>query len=290
MKILITGINGMLGQALKKQAQIRNIDTIGIDLNNADIVLDITDSKNLIKTIKNIKPDIIINTAALVNLNQCEQNPEFAYKINAEAVETLAKVSKDINAYLIQISTDHFFTGKNTAKHKETDKVTLLNEYAKTKYQGEQFALCYENSLIIRTNIVGFRNKKDSPTFIEWVLQTLKEKSPITLFNDFFTSSITVTQLSKAIFDLLLKKPIGILNIASREVSNKKTFIEALAKNLNFNLSNAKIGSVNDKKILKRANCNGLDVSKAECILEYNLPTLNEVINNIVNEYNKTDT
>jgi dTDP-4-dehydrorhamnose reductase len=287
MKILITGINGMLGQALKKQAQIRNIDTIGIDLDNADIVLDITDSEKLTKTIETIKPDIIINTAALVNLEQCEKNPEFAYKINAEAVETLTTISKDINAYLIQISTDHFFTEKNTDKHKETDKVTLLNEYAKSKYAGEQFALSNENNLVIRTNIIGFRGKKDSPTFIEWVLKTLKEKSPITLFDDFFTSPINVTQLAKVIFDLLDKKPTGILNIAGREVSNKKTFIEALAKKLNFDLSNAKIGSVNGIKTLKRANCNGLDVTKAETILDYNLPTLDDVINSIIIEYNK---
>lgn len=287
MRVLILGATGMLGQAIVREASNRKIDVIGAARSGTDISLEITDDRSLKYVIEHVRPTIIINAVALVSLLNCEQNPCFAYLVNARPVGLLAEISHKIGAYLIQISTDHYFTNDRDFKHPETSSVRLLNEYARTKYAGEKFALTCPGALVIRTNIVGFRrkNKKEQPTFVEWVIQTLEKGLPITLFNDFYTSSIHVKQFSSVLFDLFDKRPEGVLNVASRDVSNKKTFIEAIASRLGYSLSNTTLGSVLKLTDVPRAESLGLDVTRAEQILGYNLPAMNEVVDSLICEY-----
>jgi|SRR3990172_418314 len=285
MKTLIFGATGMLGQALIREANQRNINTKGVARNDADINIDIADDKLLINTIRQERPEVIINAAAMTNLAACENNPSLAYRINARPLSIIAEISREINAYLIQISTDHYFTNDRDKRHAETSSVHLVNEYARTKYAGEAFALACPGSLAVRTNIVGFRNKKGQPTFVEWIIQTLKKQSPITLFDDFYASSIHVTQFSKALFDIVNKRPDGILNLACVEVCNKKQFIEEIAYRLGYSLSHARVGSVLELTDARRAESLGLEVSRAEKILGYRLPTTKQVIDSLLLEY-----
>jgi dTDP-4-dehydrorhamnose reductase len=285
MRVLILGATGMLGQALMREASKRAFQAKGAARRGTDFSIDITDDQALIDVIKNIRPEIIINSAAIVNHANCEKDPGLAYSVNARPVSVLAESAIKTGAYLVQISTDHYYTGDSDFRHSESSPVRLINEYARTKFAGEIFALTCPGALVVRTNIVGFRYKKEQPSFAEWVIQTLKEGSPMKMFDDFFTSSIHVAQLSIALFDALKKRPCGILNLASRDVSSKKTFIEAVASRMGWSLANASVGSVKELPGAPRAESLGLDVAKAEKLLGYQLPTLNEVIESLMNEY-----
>jgi len=280
--LLILGATGMLGQALMREASRRNIKAIGASRSYDRLSLDILDDKSLRKVIFSLKPKIIINTVALTDLEECEKNPGFAYLVNARSVSILANICREIRAYFIQISTDHYYTGDLDNKHKETDRIHLLNEYARTKFAAEKFALTCPGALVIRTNILGFRNKKGHPTFVEWIIHTLKNNLPVTLFNDYYTSSIDVEIFSKALFDLIGTRPGGILNLASTEVSSKKVFIENFASRLGYSLSNAKDGSLFEVSGVLRGESLGLDVSKAEKILGYHLPCLDDVVDSLI--------
>lgn len=275
----------MLGQALIREIKGRDFEAIGIARSGADISCDIIDDKALRSIISSVQPQIIINTAAIVNLSKCEERPDYAYLVNARPAAIMADLSLKTGIYYIQISTDHYFTGDRDIKHTEEHPIRLINEYGRTKYAAERFALTCPDALVVRTNIVGFRNKQETPTFVEWVIQSLENNSPITLFDDYFTSSIHVTQFSSALLDIIEKRSNGILNLASGDVFSKKSFIYALAKKLGYSLSNAKIGSVFESGDLIRAESLGLDVGLAEKILGYKLFTLEEVIVSIVNEY-----
>lgn len=286
-KILLLGSTGLLGQALYKEAKKRNFEIIGVAHSNADINMDITDDVALSELIKVQNPDVVINTCAIVNHQICDNDKKLAYEVNARPSAILANLADELGFYYIFISTDGYYNGDNDAKHNPDDKIWLLNEYARTKFAGEKFALTNKNALVLRTNIVGFRGRKDQPTFLEWVINSLKSCSEMTLFDDYFTSSITVTQFSKALFDLLPKKPFGILNLASSEVSSKEKFIKEVASALDFDLSKAKTGSVKDLNTSKRADSLGLDVSKAENLLGYKLPDLKEVVSQIKKEYDE---
>jgi len=284
MKIFILGATGMLGKTLTAQANIRNFEVIGAARSGTDISLDIIDCQALESAVNSVQPQVIINAAALTDPALCEKDPSQAYLVNARSVGLLSEISRKIGAYLVQISTDHYFTGDNSARHTESNPVHLVNEYARTKYAGEKFALTYHQSLVVRTNIVGFRHKGAS-TFIEWIINSLENASPMILFSDYFTSSLHVSQFSSALFDLLEKKAYGILNLASRDVFSKRTFIEAIAVRLGYLLANARVGSVLEVSGPLRAESLGLDVAKVEEILGYKMPTMDEVIECVVAEY-----
>lgn len=284
-KLLLLGSTGLLGQALTKEAKKRNVEITGVAHSNADINLDITDDNALFNLIKEIKPDIVINTCAIVNHKLCDEDTKLAYDVNARPSAILANLADEMNFYYIFISTDGYYNGDKNKKHTPEDKICLLNEYARTKYAGECFTLTNKNALVVRTNIIGFRGRKEQPTFLEWVINSLKNCAEMTLFNDYYTSSITVTQFSKALLDIIPKKPSGTLNIASSEVSSKETFIKAVANSLEHKLNNPKIDSVKALTTSKRADSLGLDVKEAEKLLGYKLPNLEEVIAQIKKEY-----
>ena len=206
--------------------------------------------------------------------------------MNARAVAVMANLCMRHGSYFIQISTDHYFRGDGDGKHAESAQVSLVNEYAMSKYAGESFALTCPNALIIRTNIIGFR-RRGAQTFVEWAIQSLENGSRMTLFEDFFTSSLHVGGFAAALFDLIPAKTSGILNLASKEVSNKKQFIEMLADALGFFASNVVTGSVESLTDARRANSLGLDVSKAEALLGYDLPTARQVVGALANEYRR---
>jgi dTDP-4-dehydrorhamnose reductase len=285
MKVLLFGATGMLGKALYGTAKSRNHSITGVARSGTDSAVDIRNEGELRKLIANQEPDIIINTVAITNLDYCERNPQEAYLINTRPLSFLADLAKEYGIYLIQISTDHFYTGDGPESHDENCPVTLVNEYARTKFLAECLTRTYEKSLVVRTNIVGFRGINENPTFIEWCINMLINKTPAVLFDDFYTSSIDVRTFSEILFDIADKKITGLLNVSSRDVTSKKLFIEALAIGLNLDTSHTTSGSVHGLKGVRRAESLGLDVNKAEAILGYRMPGLREVIEKLVNEH-----
>lgn len=287
MKLLIIGSTGMLGQALCREARFRGISYTGISRSSKEHAVDLTDASALLSAVYDSMPTVIINAAAETSIIACENDPGHAYQTNTRVVGILANVCRDLGAYLIQVSTDHYFTGDLNSRHDELASVHLLNEYARTKYAGEQFALTCPGALVVRTNIVGFRHKPAYPTFVEWVIEKLEGRERMPLFEDFYTSSIDVTAFSSAILDLQEIRPSGILNLASREVCNKLQFITSLALKLEIPMHDAYVESLRSLPGATRAESLGLDVTKAESLLGYALPSLDEVTQSIANEYRR---
>jgi dTDP-4-dehydrorhamnose reductase len=287
MTFVVLGATGLLGQALLSRAAELGLKVTGLARAKADVNIDITNSTALVQTLNDLNPDVIINAAALVNIEQCEVDTETAYLINSAAVGTLSKYCRT-NAKpikLVQISTDHFYTGDRDRLHSEEDPVELLNHYALTKFAGEAFARTLSNSLIIRTNIVGFRGWIDKPTFIEWAIQSLLSQQKMTLFTDFYTSSIDVKSCSNYIFDLVDHDVSGVINLAASECVSKAEFVLLLAKKLGLSTENCQLGRLLQNGVLTRANSLGLSVKRVEELLDRKMPTTSEVIKSIIEQY-----
>lgn len=281
--MIILGSTGMLGQALIETAKVNNIKVTGVARSGADANIDILDFDRLALLIKEKSPKVIVNCIAITDVNLCEVNPEMAYMVNAHLVARLVDICRELSVNLVHISTDHFFINDINEKHHEESPVVLVNNYAKTKYAGEQFALSYSKSLVIRTNIVGFRNSR-KPTFVEWILSSLKNHKEITLFQDFYTSSIDVYKLSEILIKIINDKDesiSGLINISSSEVCNKEQFIKKLASVFNYENDNFTIGSISSIEGTKRAESLGLDISKIERLLGERMPTTNDVIESL---------
>lgn len=286
MKVLLLGANGMLGQAVKQNLEVSNIQVLGIDRAHSDFCFDLINDEKIEDCIKHVQPDVIFNAAAIVNINACEDNPGLSYQVNGRVPGVLAELCRKYGAYLVQVSTDHYYYGDGNLKHKESDQVVIVNEYARSKYVGEQLALTCSNTLILRTNIVGFR-RHGNETFVEWAIRSVCEDTRISLFNDFYTSSICVTDFAKVFSDLLKIRPTGVYNLASSTVSSKKEFILALSKEIFGYEPNYTEDSVKNIQGVRRGNSLGLDTNKIENLLGYKMPNLDETIDSIVKEYKR---
>lgn len=273
----------MLGQELKRYFSSLGNDVIGVARKNADYNFDISDDGKLLECFEREKPDMIINTIAIVNLNNCEIDKGNAYLVNSRPAGIISNHCRENDIYFVQISTDHYYTGDNNKKHSEIDEIHLLNEYARTKYLAEALTLTNPDALVIRTNIVGFRGWEND-TFVEWALNSLKFKEQINVFDDYYTSSIDIYNFSRILWDLIKDEPSGIYNLASSEVSSKKDFIFSLADSFNLSTSNCTPTKINNDE-LKRATSLGLDTEKIENYLGYKLPTLKEVTNSLKEHY-----
>jgi dTDP-4-dehydrorhamnose reductase len=284
-KAVVIGSTGLLGQALNVAAVARGVRPVGIARRGADYNVDATDPVRLRQVLDHVRPTLIINAAAQVSLDACEKDRGSAYLINAGIVASLADYCQESAARLCLISTDHYFSGNGPALHDEKYPVLLLNEYARTKFAGESFALSNPNGLVVRTNIVGYRNWPNQPTFVEWAIGELTSQRPMTLFDDFYTSSIDVKSFSNALFDLLENDVSGLFNLAARTSCSKLGFVSLLAERFGLSTSNCRAGSVRSLAGIRRAESLGLDVSYAESVLGYKLPDTAAVINCLGREY-----
>jgi dTDP-4-dehydrorhamnose reductase len=286
MPVVITGSTGMLGQALIAEANYRGIEPIGVARKGADFAFDLLSTVELIDMLETVSPSVIINTAALVSLDSCESDQSMAYAINAQVVSVMADWCNNNKCKLVQISTDHWYQGDGQTLHDESAPVRILNEYARSKYAGEKFALTSVGGLVIRTNITGNRGWPDRPTFSEWAIESILTNTPLTLFYDFFTSTIDTPTFSRVLFDMIEVGASGVYNVACLEVASKDLFIRTLAKHLEHPLAKVTLASVQTLKT-PRACSLGLDVGKVQKLLGYTMPDLETVSRSLIKQHKK---
>jgi dTDP-4-dehydrorhamnose reductase len=271
----------MLGQALLAEARARGMDVSGAGRSGPDVHVDVREQDALEDTLAQARPDLVVNSVALVDLGQCESMPDVAYAVNARSVAFLAESCRRHAARLVQVSTDHYYVGDGAAKHDESAPLALVNEYARTKFAGEAFALTRPDSLVIRTNVTGFRGRPGKPTFLEWAIAAIESGEQLTMFDDFYTSTMAAGDCAVALFDLAEREATGLFNVACAEVSNKRAFLETLAGALGCPLHDPIAGSVRSL-LPRRAESLGLDVSRAESALGRRLPGLRRTIDKLV--------
>lgn len=282
MKILLLGSNGMLGKAIQKAAsEFSAWELVTVARSNADWCIDLTNDEEVKRCINTTKPEVVVNAAAVVNINLCEGNMENAYRVNARLCSIVAQLCEKSSAYFIQISTDHYYVGDGNAKHSEGASIQLVNEYARTKYLGECLALNNCGSVVLRTNIVGYRGVKFRPTFLEWIENSIKSEEKIFLYDDYYTSSIHVCQFARILNDIIRIRPAGIYNIAASQVTSKKEFVLKVANEVYGKEPNYAVASVARQTDAQRANSLGLSTAKAEALLGYKMPDLDKVVESI---------
>ena len=255
-KILLTGATGLLGinfYLLNKTFKIKPlIHKRSIKLKNSERV-NLLDIKKLKIVIKNFKPNIILHTAALTDIDKCEENKSFANDLNVKVTKNLAEISKLYNSKLVFISTDHLYRKK---KHyfSENEKTSPINHYAKTKKKAEDIIKKkLKNYLIVRTNFFGWGTKYRK-SFSDIIIQKLKKKRTIGLFDDVYFNPVSIVFLCKIIKNLILENKKGIINVSSNLSISKYQFGLIIAKIFNYNTKFIKPIKLTDKKITKRSN------------------------------------
>ena len=226
-KILIIGGNGFLGRELlsfrndKKSTQ-ENYSLIAADLHNRHMeqtipfhIMDITNVQKTMEKISKIRPNIIILTAAMTNVDQCEINKKLATKINLDGTINVLNACKKINSKLIFISTDFIFDGaKENGNYNENDVPNPLNHYAKTKNDAELFIMNSNIEYLICRASVLYGWNKWKLNFITWILENLKHEQKMSIVKNQINSPTYVKSLAQIIFKLIEKDAKGIYHTA----------------------------------------------------------------------------
>ena len=190
--------------------------------------------------------DLIINCIGYTNVENCEINYKQALKTNSQYASLISKISRKIDVKFVHISTDHLFDGK-TINNDENTKATPLNNYAKTKLEGEKQVLKFnKEALIVRTNFFGW-GPAHKKSFSDFIISSLENNLSISLFSDVNYNPILVSELADAVNNLVEKNSKGIFNVVSKEAISKLNFGYMLAKE--FNLDEKLI---HDSKLTKR--------------------------------------
>lgn len=201
MKVAIIGSNGQLGTDLSEVFSAKH-DVVG--LTHADI--EISDIDNVKKVFGEMKPDVVLCTAAAHNVPKCESEPDVAFKINGIGSLNLAKVSTDLGFKLVQYSTDYVFDGRKMKPYVETDAVFPQSVYAVTKYCGEQFIQNYCTKFFV-VRVSGIYGKipcrAKGGNFISTMVKLSKEKPEVRVVKDEILTPTPTREIAKNTLSLV---------------------------------------------------------------------------------------
>jgi len=190
MKMLITGAKGQLGSELLCIAKERNCSLGAVDryYNNSDIMaldsddMDITDLSAVRSVVRELRPDIIINTAAYTNVDGCETYIDTAFRVNALGARNVAIAAREAGSKLVHISTDYVFSGDGNIPYREHDQTSPRSIYGKTKLLGEEYVREFSDKyFIIRTSWLYGKSGKN---FVRTILGAAKEKDHLDVVDD----------------------------------------------------------------------------------------------------------
>lgn len=289
MKLFVTGISGLLGLNIALQARERYqvsgcYYTHPIVLTGVQALkLDLTSDGDLEQVLDEIRPDIIVHTAGLTNVEACERKPELAYRLNVEASQQVAKMAHQLGAQLVHISTDHLFDGTR-ALSTESDLPTPLNNYARTKWQAEQAVLeACPNALVIRTNFFGWGTPVKW-SFSDWILQGLAAGREMTMFSDVYFTPILINDLISVMIQLIERGASGIFNVVGSERLSKHAFALQIASVFGYPNERICAISVDDFSFAaSRPKDMSLSSRKVERHLQSTMPTVVEGLERLQN-------
>lgn len=278
-EFLIIGSNGLLGSKIVEILKKKKISFLTIARNNSSYNLDLNKYNKLYNFFLENKFKIVINCAAIINIDYCEKNFNNSKIINSFFVKFLSQMSKKFDFKLVQISTDHVYKGKKFLYNREIDEISAINNYARSKILAEKYLKKLKKFLIIRTNFTGKKKK----SYIDWLIKNINKKKSINLFNDMYTSTLDVNTCAKIIIELASLKSKGVYNVGSRDMYTKEKFAISLAKILKKKVQYKSV-SCEIQKISRGKNL-GLNVSKVEKKIGYKMPTSKQSIIRLAREY-----
>jgi len=216
VKILITACNGQLGVDLtdfySKSCEVAAYK---------DVDLDITDVDKVMSAVKKEKPDVIINTAAITNVDGCEANKALADKVNRDGAGVMARAAASCGARLVHISTDYVFDGSSKKAYTENDKPCPQSVYGSSKLAGELEVQKYEKSYILRT---AWLYGPHGNNFVKTMLRLGKEKGEVSVVTDQIGNPTSTFELIRIIDTVLKRGEFGIYHATCSGVCSWNEF------------------------------------------------------------------
>ena len=280
-KVVVTGSNGLLGQKLVKLLVEKNdYEVFALSrgenrLNSEDgytyYDIELTRKAQLEELINKIKPDFLVHTAAMTNVDACELNPKECDRLNVEVVENLVELLKPLDTHLIHLSTDFVFSGLKGSFYTESDKPDPVNYYGDSKLRSEQIL---EASgipcAILRTVLVyGLVDRNDRSNVVLWVKSSLENNKDINVVTDQLRMPTYAEDLAEACWLAMRARATGIFNVSSSELMSIYDLALEVAEV--FDLNKDLIHPVKTDQLslpARRPVSTGLDLSRSASVLK----------------------
>lgn len=213
MRVLIAGHKGQLGTSL--QVTLGDHEVLGIDLPEYDI----TDPDSLGDVVVNSEPDVVINAAALTNVDGCEGNPELAFRVNALGAQNLALACHRCGAAMVQLSTNDVFDGRLGRAYYEWDTPTPQSVYARSKAAGE----FYVRTLLHRFYIVrtAWLYARGGSNFVTKILAAADKLGALEVVTDEVSAPTYAPDLAQAITQLIATDYYGIYHFTNSGICSR---------------------------------------------------------------------
>lgn len=271
--ILITGANGQLGNEIRRASEsFKGYDFVFTDLDS----LDITDKKATIEFIREVSPNWVINCAAYTAVDKAETEPEKALLVNSTAVHNIVESIKGSDCRFIHVSTDYVYNGKSSVPYLETDLADPVTSYGRSKYAGEQEALKYPGSLVIRTSWLysSFGNN-----FVKTIIKNAAQKESLNVVFDQTGSPTYAADLALAIINIAsgvirnqLTLIAGIYNYSNEGVCSWYDFALEIVREMGYNCTINPIRSWEYKQLATRPSYSVLDKTKIKETYRISVP------------------
>jgi dTDP-4-dehydrorhamnose reductase len=243
------------------------------------------------ETIARIRPQAIINTAALSDVDFCEENPDAAFLVNSESVSYLATAAREAGCFLLQVSTDYVFDGEK-GSYSELDPPHPVNTYGNSKLQGERAAVFIGEGLwsIARPSVIFGWGRRYRPNAATSVFEKLSKRENVRMVRDQYCSPTFNTNLAAMLVEVAERKIAGILHTAGAtrlsrsELAlkvadifglDKKLVLEATAKDIPWRA--------------KRPKDSSLNVARATTLLSHKPQTITDALDQFRGEQNTVE-
>lgn len=260
MRVLVTGAKGQLGSDLLCELSKRNIESVGIDIEDLDIT-DAAATKKVIEDINNkTKLDAIIHCAAYTAVDAAEDNEALVTKINAEGTKNIAEVAKTLDVTMMYISTDYVFDGEGKRPWEPDDKRAPLNVYGMAKYKGELYVEeLVKKYFIVRISwVFGLHGNN----FIKTMLRLGKERGAVSVVNDQIGSPTYTPDLSRLLADMIVTDKYGRYHATNEGLCSWYDFAVEIFKQANLDVAVTPVSSDAFPVKAKRPHNSRMDKSK----------------------------
>ena len=258
-KVLITGINGLLGQNLVKEFGSDH-EVHGIDLGPSIFgagssvtvnSLDLTDFDLLGRYLQELHPDFLIHGAAYTNVDGAESHSDLAFLVNAEVPRVLAGICGKLDIPLVHISTDYVFNGES-GPYREDAVCDPRGIYAESKYAGEQYVLQAGGQMaVVRPNVLYGQGHALKSSFVDWLVNELRQGHQVNIVDDQYNNPTYARRLAEVIRCILENEAWDIWHFGSKEVISRHAFSLKIADT--FGLSAELIHAISTKDLNQQA-------------------------------------
>jgi len=283
-RIFITGGSGLLGSELVVQASALGHQVLaGYNMHSplygTPIRIDLTQPNQIKRLMQKAGSEVIIHTAAVSDVDLCEDNPDLANLVNGKATGMLGEAAAKLDAYIIYVSTDYVFDGR-TGSYREEDKPNPINQYGRSKLLGEE--LLKESGArycIARTSVLYGWGREHRPNFATWVLSKLRSGQPLKVIGDQFASPTLNLNLVEMILESTSRRLEGVIHLAGSARIDRYNFARRIAERFHCEpdlIERVEFNQTSWKA--KRPTDSSLNVEMAERLLERKPLELNEAL------------